>query len=205
MPRTRRRRKRPSMRGLSRRIKSLQAPVETQTYDESSGLNCFTTPLVTLMTNAEEVKNTTSAQDVKTLSMHMKGIITVPNAVAGTHCIRMAMVKDTRAFDNNTAPTWLDVFDSNDCYSLRADTTSKLEHSAFKVLKDKTFTIVHDLDAQIDNIIPFNWFFKINSKLYDLTTGYQKGMYYLLCASTMATGECLIKFHRRIRYRDNKQ
>ena len=190
------------MRALSRKVNAMQAPVEALIGDVSA-LDVFSTPLVTNITPAT-IQNTGPESNIFSISLEMKGQIHIPAAVTGAHIIRLVVVRDNRVFDNDVAPLWLSIFHTTDPWALRKAQTHKLETRAYSVLLDRTYTAAHDVDGSIENRIPFSYFFKVNKRIKNYT-GYQRGQYYLLSVSTMATGECDVSFHQRWKYRDNKE
>lgn len=182
---------------LARKVHENEPPVR-YSVEAISNLDIFDTPVVRPL-QVSAVLPTTS-QTARTLlkSIKVSGQCKLINASDTTEIARIVIVQDRRKFDNNAAPTWLDIFKENTVYSLRADTLSGDKKGSFHVLFDRTITLNNDT-ATLSNlkIFKYNKIFRPPIEQYNYDE-YSKNLLYLMYMATSATTEMDMNYQNSV-------
>ncbi len=200
-PRTKRRYKRRNKRKGKSLAKEVQLIKKTlarslppkvhKLHTHASTVYVTATPTVINITG-EDYVGVGLPMDATTLfSLDMRLCFNLTTAADDTELVRCCLVRDNRKFDNNTAPTWADVFESSDVYTGRvaSDTVAKTPsfRNSFSVLKDVTFKLQAGTGFDDSKkIIRFRKSFgKAGIDMYN-GTNYQKNQLYLMYVGTSA-------------------
>lgn len=134
-------------------------------------------------------------------SIQMKGFlkITIENFV---HNYRIVIFTD-KSNEGGATPAWSDVFKTDTVDSLRAIAQGKNEGQRFKILYDKRYQLVNDLDAGTwtkEKHISFYKKLNIPSITSTGNTWWEKGGLYLAFMGTSATTACDFTYNIRTRF-----
>lgn len=189
--------RRPTASQNAKRISGLVKKVRQDSPSKVSPITVYTaqdiwsTPTIENLTTSTTMLQTLTSPKAKNLlhSIWIKGMITQQTVGTNTQFFRIALVVDKRKFDNDTAPTWLDVFETADVFSHRIESDSSADNwikkGSFKVIFDKTYNTVSDVDSTINNKRLVNIYRKFSYPLQVRDyTGYQSNQVYLMFMGT---------------------
>jgi len=173
---------------LIKKVNNQEAPFVMH-IDAETNLDIFTTPTVKLLEVAASLPSTVTGTKTLLKTIKFKGNLKLGTASADTEIARVVVVMDKRKFDNDTAPVWLDVFNSNNVFALRADTLGGEKKHSFQVLSDRTYTLNND-EGNLMNlkIIQFSKSFKSSLHQFNYAS-YSQNLIYIMFMSTAATSE----------------
>lgn len=176
---------------LAKKIKVV-APVPVVKIRAESSQDCYTTPVVHLLSDGAST-STSPIQKSLLHSMWLKGMITQGTSLDETHYTRITVVVDKRKFDNDTAPTWLDVFETAEVFSHRIEgdntTDSPVKGKSFKVLFDRVYKTAYYTQQVLNDKQLVNFYMNLRNMPMKNYAGYQQNQIYLMCMSTAATGQ----------------
>lgn len=180
---------------LTKKVKENEAPFTYGVIARNS-VDLDTTPAVVNLVITSQPPST--SRDTKTLlrNISIKGIINAGTDATTTQYGRIVVVRDMRAFDNNVAPAWLDVFKNTDVFSMRADTLAGIKIKSFHILYDRTFGLENDNSSSMvhpdKRLFNMSKTFKVPIQQYNLDN-YCKNLLYVMYVSTLATGASAMK------------
>lgn len=194
-------RKKTGYKSLTKRVKKLEIENKKQVeiHDTAQvGEDMFTTPQVTDISPA-----LAAGTNAHFLSFQLRGMIQVDvEDVDVNHLCRVCLVLDRNNQDPATDPTWLDVWLTNDVFTLRNyDVGDTDAQHRFRVLFDKTYYVSKVSNGFNKEKVIVNCYKKL-----DLTATYGTGNHasknglWLLFMSTGATGDIDFAYQTRLRY-----
>lgn len=195
-----------TVRANTKKIASLTKKVNKQEtpsnvfIEPNQNLDITTTPTVELLDVSAALPSTATTTKTILNNFWVKGLLDLQTGSEDTEIARIVIVQDMRKFDNNTAPLWLDVFDTTSVYSHRADTLGGDKKRSFKVLHDKTFTMVRNTDGSVRNRVLFSMFTRFGKnglRQFDYSD-YSQGLLYIMYVSTTATTVMDLNFDLKI-------
>lgn len=202
------RRRYPSNLLLSKRITGLARSVrpELKYLDtNATDTDIYTTSGVASLTTiiqGDGVSNR-SGQKVRLKSIQIKGILQQDTDTAGvTNLYRLVILIDKKC--EAGAPTWTDVFNNENIYSLRDLAVNNVDPKRFKIIWDRTFRTKLDADGTSEEKKHFKFYKKLNHEAEYIQNGGAGGSggIYILYLGTSATTVTDLSYEARVRFTD---
>jgi len=182
---------------LQRKIRNAEAPFNIST-DNNINDDIFTTPVVEALDVAANLPSTATTTKTLLKRVQVSGQIVLTTPTATTEIARVVVVLDKRKFDNNTAPVWLDIFNTANVYSMRADTLGGDKLKSFQVLYDRTISVTNDTATlNSHKLFKFSKTWKIPIEQYNYDE-YSKNLLYIMYMSTSATTEMDLSYENSV-------
>lgn len=182
---------------LTRKVRNAEAPYLTYS-DNNANKDIYDTATVEALDVAASLPSTVPTTKSLLKTLKVSGQVKLTTASADTEIARIVIVLDRRKFDNNVAPVWGDVFQQENVYSLRKDTSIIDRNKSFTVLFDRTITLNND-SASLSNLKLFKYtkHFKNSMEQYNYAE-YCQNLIYLMYVSTSATTEMDLSFQNSV-------